>query len=267
MPTQPGTSRSPVAFAALFLVVSLVAFSALFYVYDGSTLVQDYLPQEWSGVWPFAATDTGGGVQPSASPSATEGVSPASELRLPEGMPQDFALRLWQEQVDSQATIARLAEGEVKSLTVTDVVVRGDEAELAVTVSFTDGVTGEGSIGLRRFGGTWYAAFVRANRGGGVISATEPLPELDEVDVAALNTLVSENRESAVVTQEYVDGKVASVDVVGVQKGHDSSTISIVMNEDHEKGLANIIAIRTERDGDPMWFLARFVKTGSEPLD
>jgi len=260
MPTQPSTSRRPVALAAIFFVVTLCAFGAAFYLYDGAILVKDYIPSDLAELW------TGAQATPVAGASSATNTRTVDGLVLPEGMPPEFALRLWQEQVDSQSTIARLAEGEVASLRVNDVTVRGDDAELAVTIAFNDGVTGDGVIGLRRFGDTWYVAFARANRGGGLLSASEPLPSIDEVDIAVLNTIIAESQKSAANAREYVEGHVQSVKVEGVQKGRDTATIAVEMNEDHEHGYANIIAIRTEQEGNPMWFLARFTKTGSKPL-
>ncbi len=86
-------------------------------------------------------------------------------LVLPDGMPEEFALRLWQEQVDSQENVRKLLSGEVTEL---DDHGRRDELatsrSLAVEAEFADGTSAPGTVGMRRYGDVWYFAYVTGMR-------------------------------------------------------------------------------------------------------
>jgi hypothetical protein len=178
-------------------------------------------------------------------------------------MTEEFALRLWQEQVDSQPMIERLVNGEIRSLTIRGVDQQGDDAILDVAVTFADGASSPGEIGLRRFGESWYVAYATAERDGTPAArTTAPLPALGDVDVQLLSAIIAEQQKSRSVLDEYVEGIVTRVDVVNVAEGPSTATIDVAMTETHEDATARLVAIRQEHDGEPRWFLARFAKTG-----
>lgn len=251
MSPQPGTSRLSVGLAAFFMVAALGAFGAAFYLYDGTAVVSELLAS-----------------RPEATASAsapTSSSADAAKLTLPAGMPEEFALRLWQEQLDSQEMITRLVSGEVASLRVDRITKKDDEAQLFVTVRFVDAPQLSGAVGLRRFGEDWYIAGVSALREGQPTEPTSELPGLGEVDVALINTMIAENLKSQDVISEYLDGTVRQVIVEDIVSGPQTATMQIEMDESHGEGYANLVAIEEEIDGSPSWFLARFTKTGHNP--
>lgn len=252
MSQQLGTSRLPVALATFFLVAAFGAFAASFYLYDGVTLVADYIDSAFTS----ATADT--------SRPAT-GTVDAEQLVLPDGMPEEFALRLWQEQLDSQEMIGRLVSGEVKSLRVDRINRKDDDATLFVTVRTHDGEQVSGAIGLRRYSDDWYIAGVGALRDGEVSAPQSPLPKVEDVDIPLLNTMIAENMKSQNVIDEYLEGVVREVVIEDIAAGPQTVTMAVEMNESHGEGYANLVAIQEEIDGRAAWFLARFTKTGHNP--
>lgn len=267
MDQQQSTTRRSVTLAAIAMILALGAFGAAFFLLDGMSVVDDIL----AGKIPFVASKP---ARPVASNDSTSSAVDTKHLQLPTGMPGSFALRLWKEQVQSQATIHALIDGEVTALRVDSVEQLGTLARLHVTVSFKDSTSAPGVIGLRLYGDVWYLAFasgMRPSDTGGeadVISSagvdtTGTLPTVDQVDIGLLNTILAENAKSKAATREYVDGVVKQVKVLGVQAGPDTVTIKLTMDETHEQGYGQIVLIRRQFKGEDLWFLARFTKTGS----
>lgn len=251
MGEQQSTSRRPVLIAGLVFVVAAAAFGAAFFFLDGTAFVTDVM----NGKNPFK----------DAAAERPAGRNTTSGLTLPQGMPEEFALRLWQEQVESQYMIGRLVDGDVETLRISRVESSSAEASMSVTVKMTDGTSTSGVIGLRRFGDEWYLAFASARSDGRIERPSSPLPSLDEVDVALLQAILAEQDDSQSVLSEYIAGTVRSINIDEVKPGPNTATINVTMNEDHGQGLAQIIAIQSQYMGKPHWFLAKFTKTGDIP--
>lgn len=251
MVEQQSTPSRSVLFAALALAMSAAAFGAAFYYLDGFSLVSEVIAGlRGSSVAP---------VTPSASSESTR------SLDLPQGMPEEFALQIWQEQVDSQYMIGRLVEGELEQLSLSEVETSSTEASMAVSARMSDGSSVNGTLGFRRFGEHWYVAFASHERGERIMTDEESRATLDEVDVALLNTIIDEQDDSQPVFGEYIDGTVYSINIDEVRPGPNTVTIDATMNEEHGTAQAQIVAIRHEIAGEQHWFLARFTKTGHDP--
>jgi hypothetical protein len=180
-------------------------------------------------------------------------------------MPEDFALRLWQEQVDSQAMIGRLVNGDITTMAITKVDTGSNVSTLTVLVGLQEGGNVDGRIVMRKFGDAWYVSTVTAEERGSS-SASSPLPTVEDVDVALLNTMISEQRRSRKITAEYAEGKVASIRIKKGVLGPNTVRIPVIMKEDHETSSADLVAIKQQLNGRDLWFIARFGKTGSSPV-
>ena len=266
---DPTRAKTGVRIAALVTVIAIIAFGAAFYILDGVAIVCDVLGIENGAI---------AGDGPDASDSSTGTPEPdAQVLNLPEGMPEEFALRIWQEQIESQTNISRLANGEVEGFVIGKVTREGDTATLDIRVSFADETSAAGKMGMRRFGGQWYVAYVSGMRRGetggmaddvgeGSGSAPEtPLPDLEEVDIGVLNTILDQQFRSAGPLEEYATGAINSVTVVNVTEGPGTFTLQLEMDEDHEIGNGEIVILEKEIDGKPHFFIARFTKQGGTP--
>jgi len=239
--------------AAIALVVAAGLFAAAFIAFDGSQVAGDL----WSQVANLGADDARRAV---GEPTPVT----RDDLLLPEGMPEEFALRLWQEQIESQRVITQLVNGEVVSLVVTDVERGDEEAKLSATITLKDGTTVPGVIGLRKYAGSWFISYASAQRNGEIAEAPKTrLPAVSDVDVELLNTIIAEQTKSKAVTQDYVDGKIRSVSIRGVTMGPNTATIGLELNEESEEGYADFVALKKQVDGEDVWFLARFNETGT----
>lgn len=244
-PKQPN-----VRIAVLFTVLAVLLFAAAFYLLDGMQLVQDLLGQ----------TDPPDAV---VEPPGVE-ATPNEGLVLPEGMPQEFALRLWQEQIDSQANTRRLVDGEVTSILITRVTQTGDEAVLDITATFTDGPSVQGSLEMKRYGGQWYFARLSGLRSDSAPPKETPLPSIEDVDVDLLRTIIEQQSLSAAVLEEYATGVVKEIVIDRIIDGPGTVTIKIEMNETHEEGYGELVLIEKSIGGEPHWFVARFTKEVAE---
>ncbi|MDZ4063472.1 MAG: hypothetical protein U1E22_02285 [Coriobacteriia bacterium] len=259
MTQQQASPKASLARAAIILVFAIAAFAAAFYFLDGMSLVEDLL---------VGGTETTDNAVPAKPTETTETVT----LRLPPGMTEEFALRIWQEQIDSQVNIRKLVDGQVESMTVTKVDRAADRATLDIVAKFSDGTSLPGKLGMRSFGGKWYFAYVSGMRRGasdlsaddvGTGAGTEPtsaVPAVADVDVPLLNTILEQQATSSAVLEEYATGVVRSVRVADRVASAGTITLDIVMNETHEEGYGQIVLISKQLDGEAYWFIAKFTK-------
>ncbi len=255
MSEQQDNPKRSVAVPVLIALLAVAAFGYAFYALDGVALVSDLLGLTTSS----QATERDPG-EVSTEPA---------QLQLPDGMSEEFALRIWQEQVDSQVNIKRLVEGEVERIVVNDVAQAGDEATLEITAEFSDGSSLPGRLGMREFGDVWYFSYVSGMRAESedpteaAPPATE-LPAIEDVDVALLNTILEQQAASSAVLGEYASGAITDVRIDQIVPGTGNTTLKIVMNEDHEVGNGEVVVISKKIDGEDMWFIARFTKVAAQ---
>lgn len=252
--------------AGLFFLFSVVAFAAAFYLLDGMSVISP-LVQRAGALWNDLM------VRDDSQPGPQE---EPTQLILPKEMDESFALRVWQEQVDSQEIIGKLVAGEVGLLEIRKVNELGRQVVLDVRVHMVDGNSGSGHISFERFGPDWYVASAtgaRSEDDTGMATAirpasedtlTTPLPTKEEVDAQLLNTVLAEQRRSQDVIIEYVTGIVKEIEVVSVEKGPRTATLNLIMRETHGTAGAKLVAIRSDKKGKEVWFLARFTKTTSD---
>lgn len=243
MTKRTGTGRGLLLATAL-LALAAGLFAAAFYFYDGVTVVKNLI----AGA---------GGL--STMPSKPEPAVAAAALSLPDGMPEEFALQVWSEQLDSQRVIRPLAEGEIYSLRIAKVTVDGKRATLTGTLVFKDGTKLPGAIGMRLYGDTWYISYVSgASTASERQQHTDSLPRVADVDVALLNTVIAEQKKSRGVAQDIVDGRIVELRAGAVRTGLNTATIPLTMLGSSKERTGELIAIRTGSGGEEAWFVARF---------
>ncbi len=161
MNQQQNNPKRSVGVPVLIALLAIAAFAAAFYLLDGMSLVEDILGGDVVAQEPASSTPASGTTQ--AAEQVAEETAP-SGLVLPDGMTEEFALRIWQEQIDSQANIMRLVSDEVARIVITNVTQDGDEAVLDITAEFRDDTSAPGKLGMRKFGENWYFAYVSGMR-------------------------------------------------------------------------------------------------------
>jgi hypothetical protein len=256
---QQASPNKAVLTSSILLVLAAAAFGAAVYYFDGVTLLTDFATTQWARLADGAPAEP-----PSVPATSTPDAVPSDRLALPAGMPESFALRLWQEQVDSQRMIGYLAKGELSSLTINSVETTGSMSVLKVNAQLQDGTRVPGEITMRRFGDAWFVASATADENRD--SGSKPLPAVEDVDLALLNTIIAEQLKSKEITQEYADGRVRGIELGKPEPGANTVRIPVTMDEDHEEGYADLVLLSYNDGDDELWFIARFAKTGSEPL-
>jgi len=272
MMQQQANPKKTVVLAVLMFVFSASVFGAAFYLLDGMTLVDDFVTSDPFGWSSTVATDTVRTVVPEKPDTSGVSVVATDTLQLPPGMTEEFALRLWQEQIDSQVNIQKLVNGEITSFEL-GMVAKGSElATIPITVEFADGTEAPGEFVLRKIGEAWYTAYIGGLRQtesdgmadtiaeGATAFPYTPLPDIGDVDIGVLNTLVAQQRASKAVLDEYANGSILAVNILNITQGLGTRTISIEMTEDHEIGRGELLCLMREFEGESYWFVARFTK-------
>lgn len=264
-------SSSPVAAASALFILAAAALAYAIYYVGGVTGARELLatvPYERiiadvSAVFRLESRD--GSSDDSASP----------ELELPKGMTRQFALRLWQEQIDSQKNVRHLVEGDMESIDVGEASYEGTSGEVLLTVRFKDGSSASGRLVFSEIGDAWYVSHIsgiaaeeglsrdtRESTGG---PPTTPLPPLEDVDVGLLNTMIEEQRQSQAVFRDYLEGNVQRIVVKSIDRGPGTTSINVEMIEVAHNAEARIVAISDSSNTAAPWFLARFQKLRETP--
>ncbi|MBI5230630.1 MAG: hypothetical protein HY876_00495 [Coriobacteriales bacterium] len=261
MPKQPAPgaqSQKRLVAALVAVLVAAAAFAAAFYAFDGMSATRSLLAMV--GLEDLFGPDA-------ATPQVTD--LPEPQLVLPAGMPKEFALRIWQEQVESQANLERLAEGDVSSLRVLGSRQKDDTATLRIVVEFADGTSAPGELGMRRFGKAWYVAWVRGARSGvKPVSESDEghkLPDAEDVDVELLSGLIASQGQSQAILSEYAAGEIDRADVVTASQADDAATLALeIKGADGEPYEAKLELVKGEARTIPAWFVSRFTRTDAK---
>jgi hypothetical protein len=250
-----GTQKKwPIYAAGVAVLLAALAFAGAFYFMDGMSVARDLLVQLTS-------------VRQNATP-APGPANAADALDLPGRMPNAFALGVWEEQIDSQSIIKQMIDGEVASLSVERVKIDGNKATVYARVMFANGASAPGTIGLRKYGGVWYIGYISSRTTDDVAGGEKrDVAELKDVDGQLLQTIIAEQAKGSAVTEGLVSGEIGEIGFGAAQPGSNTAVIPLELMFGAEKRYADLVAIRTQVDGDDMWFIARFNETGSDTDD
>ncbi len=265
--------RSPVVLAVLLFVVAAMALGAAFFLFDGAAILKDYTGIDLSAFDWFGLFGTAPDPEPIVRPAPpSTDVAAEPRLLLPEGVSQSYALRVWQEQIDSQANIVKLVNGEIGELRIQKSDSGPYTGKVGLTVVLTDGTSAQGELYMSKRGKNWYFEQISATRQAKVGEDDEaalgaegenpatPLPAVEDVDVAVLSTIFLEQAKSQDVFADYLEGRIDRVVVRGVERGPGTATIRVRMHMGGATADGQIVAVSADVGGEPMWFLARFAK-------
>lgn len=264
-------SSSPVAAASALFILAAAALAYAIYYVGGVTGVRELLA---TVPYERIVADVSAMFRLDSSDGSSDG--PATpELDLPKGMTPQFALRLWQEQLDSQKNIRHLVDGDMESIEVGEASYEGTSGEVVLTVRFKDGSSASGRLVFTEMGDAWYVSHIsglaaesglardtRESTGG---PPATPLPALEDVDVGLLNAMIEEQRQSQAVFRDYLEGNVKRIVVKSIDRGPGTTSINVEMVEVAHNAEARIIAISDSSTDDAPWFLARFQKLRETP--
>lgn len=125
--------------ALLFLAFSLALFGGVFYYIGGLPTAMNLISQVWPGVL------GAGPAQPTAEATVTVDAAAIAAAKM-----------TYAEQIESQQSLLRLADGDVESFKVDSVKSLKDTALVDITARFRDQTSAPGQMRFVRKGGLWY---------------------------------------------------------------------------------------------------------------
>ncbi len=256
------TKSNRIAFASILLVVLLVAFGVAFYALGGA----DLLPNVLSGVLMVTAPASHtASPAPSAAATSSASAETSATLRLPAGVDEPFAKRMYVEQLESQANIAKLVAGQVSGFRLGAAALKPDGTELAITAKFRDGTSAGGTLGLAKRGDDWYFVFITAKRDSATTGTAEsfagnegPL-EAKPVDIDVLNTVLEQQEKSQPVLRGFIDGTYTAIDIDRVLPGAGTATLEVTLSGPKTTAIkGRVLCISKDIDGTKTWFITSF---------
>lgn len=243
--------------AVLLVVLTAVALGAVafYFFFGGADLLNDML----------------GRSKPEAETVTQEPGTTGSGLVLPAGMTEAHALRMWQEQIESQRNIEKLVDGEIEAFDIGAVAKVGTSAKVDFTCTFTDGSSAPGTMSMSRAGSGWFVSSVggmRSPEDTGMLSEavntgrgeepTSALPTVSEVDVETLNAVIEAQADDQEMMNALLDGDVRRIVVDEVRKGPNTATavLSVVQRDGTSK--AEIVCLSRSFRGETRWLMAGF---------
>lgn len=244
-PAQTATKNvSPVLVWALVLVIAAGAFVGAYFWAGGL-----------DGVKGMLGLSSAGTTSPKSTASATTSATPSAVASLP----ADAQAKMYSEQLESQQYILALANGEMTSMSLGAPSVKGDTAEIPVTVTSADGATVKGGLTLRQYNGTWYFQSIHSL---GKADAVQSSPAAFDATVVKVIT----DQQGQAATQELIKngllgGGYKKLAVDGVVNGSGTKTVNVSMTGGSEAPESGRFVLIEKNDGaTTYWFIARFEK-------
>jgi hypothetical protein len=240
----------------LLLVAAGVAVAAFFYVGG-----MDYV----STLWPASGP---------AKPAGTPAVSATPTATAVSGTQDEFARRMYVEQLESRAVLQRMADGEIDSLAIKRVLMGETTATVEILAAFKDGTRADGAISLLKSGDAWYLFSLTGLRKGetpGMSTAVESAEAIEAshgVEAAAaelgvktfdqgvIDTLLAEQSKHQTQVNTILDGTYNAINLTTANQGVGTVTIPVTMTGPNSKtATGEIVLIRKDIDGQTRTFL------------
>lgn len=260
-----GPKPNRTVIAAALVVVLLGALVFAFYSLDGASVVRGVLTS--LGV---ADSGTPSGQPGGVTPAPPVAKAPDSQA-YPNGVDAAFAQRVYAEQLDSQANIARLVGGDVASFKFGRPLSTEQGVDVPITVAFKDGTRAPGVLGLEQRGSNWFFSYIAGRReaasGGfadGVsMNGDDAVRELDAdtVDQGVVKTVLAEQVKSQDVLGGIADGSIAGLSVGAPKRSVGTVTLPVSLTRgDGTSTTGNVVCIKKLAEGKDTWFVSSFGK-------
>jgi len=174
---------------------------------------------------------------PTATPDPTSSAS--TSLELPPGVSVDRAKRMYVEQIQSQANLKMMAEGDVSYFKVTDVNLNKgkDKAAVHVRVYFADRTSAPGVIQMFKSSGAWYVMSLTGLSSDKVLGSAESIAQgtiaqskmtdkavvaesgITTFDNGVINTMLAEQHANQGIATQIVGGKLTHADLGAPEQG------------------------------------------------
>lgn len=179
-------------------------------------------------------------------------IGAGSTLRLPTGVSRAQAYRMYAEQLDCQSSIKQLVDGNVTSIYVTNRVVSPTRATLNLRVRGRDGLQRTGVMRLFRANNIWYFESISRS------NVPKPNTSVSNPDVGVINTILAQHASNGDIGSRLVHGTYTTIEVGSPRKGYRSTELPVRLIGSRATSRGRLTAIRSVRDGQPVWFLTGF---------
>jgi hypothetical protein len=259
-PARRRRKGSTVLMALLVLLVAVALLVAAFYYVGGLSSIGSLLGPS------STPTKQSSAVAPVSTPAATSTPAPSG---------QEFAQRMYVEQLESHAVLERMAQGGLDSLVVKHVDAKESSATIALLATFTDGTYADGVMDLSKRDGAWYlftltgmrksgtqdglsnsvAGFTEAEKGRSVEEEAASIG-VTTFDSGVIDTLVSEQGKHQDLVKAIFDGTYNALSFGAPRRGVNTVTIPMKLTGPGSKvGQGEVILITKTIDGKSRTFL------------
>lgn len=164
--------------------------------------------------------------------------------------------KLYREQLQSQAQIIRLVDGEVSSIGIGTPSASASLASIPLSVSYKTSSPVSGTMTLVNTDGLWYFSSISA--GGGNAAVAKP----QSVDSGVVSTITQQQADAgcqALIEEGLVEGGFKTARVDGVSKGAGTATVNVTLQGGTlDRKSARFVLISKTDSGKKYWFLTRF---------
>jgi len=264
-------SRGRVLLPVLLFLLAIAVFGAALYFVGGV----DYVNTLFSSV-------TGGSPSKPSTPAAAVVPTPtptpvATGLVLPPGVSEELAQRMYVEQIESQANLEKMADGEIVSFEITSVETKNERSAVFVRARFADGSAAPGVIQFVRIEGIWYFMSITglrpSNVGGsaetiqrgsvedGERSNAEVIAEsgVTVFDEAVMTTVLEQQRANQSIIVAMIDGSLTDLKLGAPGKGAGTTTVPSTLTGPKSAPVAGeAVLIHKSVDAEDLTFLTMF---------
>ncbi|NTU70232.1 MAG: hypothetical protein HGB10_00170 [Coriobacteriia bacterium] len=180
-----------------------------------------------------------------ASSETTDPVEASGELNLPPGVSEDLAKRMYVEQIQSQANLRKLADGDLTLIKVTSVELNKRKTAGAVFMKafFSDGTSAPGVMQMVYRGDNWYIMSVTGLSDQSVYGSAKTVQRgtieegkqhdkkviresgIEVFDVGVMNTMLAEQRANQEVVRALLGKKYSRMEFGDPLEGSGTTTV------------------------------------------
>lgn len=188
-----------------------------------------------------------------APQTAGTGATPAAAATAPTAA----QTAMYTQQLQSQANLARLANNEVRQLTIGTASTWGNRSSVPVTVAFRDGGSLSGTMVLTRTDNKWYFSSITA--AGREPSATTPKRNIDPAVVKTIADQQATSANQDLITRGIIQRGFTTARVDGVTQGANTATVNVTLQGGSlDRRAARFVMISEQDSGRKHWFITRF---------
>ncbi|MBU4556123.1 MAG: hypothetical protein KJ747_04565 [Actinobacteria bacterium] len=280
MPVKP---RSRVLLATVLVVVTVAVFAGAVVWAGGVDAVAELLGLDLGGATvvandPGTAKPATGSEEPSVASSGSADATASADTTVvasgsgdgdaddpkPSSGPGASAsipissaqAAMYREQLQSQAQIIKLVDGEITSVGIGTSSSTTSRANIPLSVSYKTSSAVSGTMVLANTDGLWYFSSISA--GGGSAAVAKPRT----VDSGVVNTITQQQADpdcQALIEEGLIEGGFKSARVDGVSKGAGTATVNVTLQGGTlDRKAARFVLISKTDSGNKYWFLTRF---------